>query len=249
MSSFKSYWSSIKYHAVTRPSIHHAGKLVAKIGQKVLKKGQQVKYKGIAALGIRGRGSKPGIRQSVLAKTRGVGASTSKTLFSRRTAAGQARRNAAASRIKSQRAARYGGTAAAATPAARLTTPARRTATKPPTRTTPTPSPQKKAPRIAPKASPAIKLTKTPITRSKPHSSVQEAIAGSKTHGQLRRKVTGLAVRTGVSARFDQSKSRSDTAAQIRAIRKHVPGTTRNMVRDHKKELMRKAAEQLAKRK
>lgn len=92
MSSFKNYWSSIKYHAITRPSIDIARKAVGKTGRIILKKF--------------GRQPRDTIRKNVMHQTRSkiaykLGApTTNKSVFSKRTKTGQQNRAAAANYAK-----------------------------------------------------------------------------------------------------------------------------------------------------
>lgn len=79
-----------------------------------------------------------------------------------------------------------------------------------------------------------------------PHGSVQAAVNSSRTHGQLRRKVTGLAVRK-VSAGI--KGTRQARAVSLRNMRKERPSALKAKVKSTKLKLASEAAATISKRK
>lgn len=165
------------------------------------------------------QGINPDARKNVLKKTRGTTASNGR-LWSKNTLSGQKRRQAAAhaARAIPRPKRRHNGSLVASSPS--------------------------KVPHVAPKASPA----KVALTRSAPKSSVTSAVNTSQTHGQLRRKLTGMAVRK--ATRMVGGKSRTERARNIKALRKAVGPeiAMKGLVKSFRHEHQKEAASVLAKR-
>lgn len=224
MSSFKSYWSSLKYHTITHPSINIAKKLGAKAGKKFAHRLQ-------GYLHTKGLARKPGLNAAVKMKVRGT---ASKTLFNKGTLAGRNRRAALAAHWRAKGFSRAGKVSPGASPAPAAAIVRKPTA--PPARRIAATSSKTPAARMAPKASVAPTPIKRvapastaapkyvgPLARSKPISSVQEAVHGSQTHGQLRRRLRGLAVRQisrGAINPVHGTVSRKEIADHLRNYRR-----------------------------
>ena len=93
---------------------------------------------------------------------------------------------------------------------------------------TPRPLRTHNRPSKAPSVAPKVNRAKVALVRSTPPGSVQAALHTSRTHGQLRRKLTGLAVRKttrSMVAHPTNSPAQRKMAAQtIKAIRKFSGG-------------------------
>lgn len=90
------------------------------------------------------------------------------------------------------------------------------------------------------------------LSRSAPHATVSQAINASKTHGQLRRKLRGLAVRQiskGAVDSYHGYATRKERADNIRAFRASgYKQKLKGLVRKVHTSKMKKAAKELAKR-
>jgi len=206
----------VAYHGVTRPTID-AGRHALKRAITHFRNVQKVRK------GTVGRGGIDLERRSrILKKTRGLTADNGR-LWSKNTMAGLKRRQAAAAKIKFERA-----NAAKA-----------RIASKPPSRPV-----QASVAQTRPQSPVAQK-----ITRKAPPKSIQEAIAGSKTHGQLKRKLTGLAIRRISMRGVAAGSSRKEMANKLRAHRQYAGKGLKDRVKEVKGKYFKAAASNLANRK
>ena len=225
MSTFRSVLSSAKYHVITRPVITMAKHGVQK-GIRGLKRFAD--NRRAAKLGLKPRN--PAIRKGILQKTRGALA-TAPGAFKKTSMAGIKRRQAAA---KAARA---------------LPRPVRKYGPKPqPSKAQHTAAPR--APQTAPAKAPSKPVaatSKKPMPRPKvPHKSVQAAVNSSQNYGELRRRITGMAVRR-ISASFQGN--RQARAAALRNYRKERGPVLKGKVRHEAAKLRVEAAEHIAKRK
>jgi hypothetical protein len=229
MSTFKSVLSSAKYHVITRPVISLAKQGVQQGIHKLKKFAQNRKAQ---KLGLKPRN--PAIRKSILQKTRGAYASTP-SAFKKTSLAGVKRRQAAAKAAKA------------------LPRPVRKYGPK----TAPNKAQHTAAPRVSQGASvaspskapskPVVTAPKKPTPRPKvPHGSVHAAVNSSANYGQLRRKITGLAVRK-ISKSF--KGDRKARAAALRNYRKERGPVLKGKIRHTAAGLRAEAADILAKRK
>lgn len=251
MSSFKSTWSSVKYHAITQPSINVAKGLGRALGRKFAPKVQEFFHK-------RGYGRKPGARQNVLHATRGKIAAKlghkpgSKAIFSKATKTGQARRQQAANYAKylqRPKRSKTGNVNAIKLLPGQSARPSRKPAPAAhvtPTRRAPVPTPKvtsKKSNTVA------TKITKTKLTKAHANRTVAGAIAGSKTHGQLKRRLGGLAVRSITRTGHPPGTHVKEAARKIRALRNRLgPSTLRGLVKQTKANKIAEASRQLGRK-
>lgn len=265
MSTFRTILSTVRYHAITRPAITKTRHLIEKGFRKVQ---QHMKNRQVAA-----QGRKVGLRAKILNKTRGSLAGNTQA-FSKRSITGVKRRQVLAKKLWAARQAgssptptkpagpspirtkvlnRTRGAKASNARLWRKSTIAgskRRLEAAKAARAIPRPKRARtgKLPSTSPvgahKAPPAAPA---PAKKAYPKTSdpVQAAINTSRTHGQLRRKLTGVAVRKLSSS---IKGSRSQRAVTLANYRKEHKDVLQKKVKSWKSHYMKKAAEKMADR-
>lgn len=265
MSTFRTILSTVRYHAITRPAITKTRHLIER-GYGKLK--QHMKNKQVAA-----QGRKVGLRAKILNKTRGALAGNAQA-YSKTSITGMKRRAVLAKQLRAARQSNrpstptkpagpsptrtkvLNRTRGAKASNARLWSKstiagskrrleAAKTARSIPrprrARTGKLPSTSPVGAHKAPQAAPA------PTKKAYPKTSdpVQAAINTSRTHGQLRRKLTGVAVRKLSSS---IKGSRSQRAVTLANYRKEHKDVLQKKVKSWKSHYMKKAAEKMADR-
>lgn len=261
MSTFRTILSTVRYHAITRPAITNTRHLIEKGFRKVQ---QHMKNRQVAA-----QGRKVGLRAKILNKTRGSLAGNTQA-FSKRSITGVKRRQVLAKKLWAARQAgssptptkpagpspirtkvlnRTRGAKASNARLWRKSTiagskrrlAAAKAARAKRARTGKMPSTSPVGAHKAPPAAPA------PAKKAYPKTSdpVQAAINTSRTHGQLRRKLTGVAVRKISSSIKGNRSQRAVTLANYRKEHKDV---LQKKVKSWKSHYMKRAAEKMANR-